>query len=973
LAVLAWSATAFGQTEVGAAALNGTVTDQSNSVVPDAAVRAVNAETGFARSTQTSAAGLFHLPRLPVGTYDLTVDKEGFKTAKRAGIVLQVGAIATIDLSLEIGETQEIVIVTAEVPVVETARSAPASNITDEAVANLPVNGRNFLDFTLLTPGVVKDPTRTGDLSFAGQRGPSNTLLVDGADSNNLFFGQAVGRTGFRPFSYSEEAVQEFQVSNAGYAAEVGRAGGGAVNVVTKSGTNSFHGSAFWFYRDKGMNANTSINKARAVAFPRSPYHFNQFGASLGGPVMRDRLFFFFNYDAQRNKNSFVVVPGTSTPPEALVALERHLRPYQTTQDVNAYLGKVDWNASANDRLTFRYNVSRYTGGNQENAFGSSAEEHSGDQKINTDHVNAVYTRILGTTMVWETRFSYVRDAEPGFANTNDPEAVITGVVTIGRNNFSPRYTNGNKYQPISTLSLVTGTHSLKFGGDLNFERIENWFPGFFGGGYVFPTYARFVSRDPSQYTQAFSGSSTVAPISRPNVNEYAFFAQDSWRVNYRLTLNLGLRYDLFDYAKPTTVNSDPGLAAAGLGTDTMPISKANFGPRIGFAYTPLASGRMVVRGSYGIFYSRTPGILLSTAMLQNGIDVLTYTITSGFPTYPNILSAPPPGGLQALNVFVVDPDFKQGTSQQYTFQVEQALGRDYTATIGYLGLHATHLPRSRDINLFPSEVAAGALSDGTPISFLRHPGSATAPGRPNPAFGRITLFESGASSSYNGLSLQLAKRFSNDFQLMSSYTWAKVIDTVPDGTAVLPGNSGDDSKIAQDTLQPNLDRGPGQADFRHRVVFSAVWDLNYARSLSSPIARAVLGSWNLSGILQLQSARLFNVTTTGDAGNDGNFNNDRAPFVGRNTLEGPSLATVDLRVTRDIAFTERTRLRLIAEAFNIFNRANFSTISTAQYTSSGSTGTRVFSPNSTFKSPTGVLDQGIGNRALQLAVKITF
>jgi hypothetical protein len=328
---------------------------------------------------------------------------------------------------------------------------------------------------------------------------------------------------------------------------------------------------------------------------------------------------------------------------------------------------------------------------------------------------------------------------------------------------------------------------------------------------------------------------------------------------------------------------------------------------------------------------------------------------------------------LQALNVFVVDPDFKQGTSQQYTFQVEQALGRDYTATIGYLGLHATHLPRSRDINLFPSEVAAGALSDGTPISFLRHPGSATAPGRPNPAFGRITLFESGASSSYNGLSLQLAKRFSNDFQLMSSYTWAKVIDTVPDGTAVLPGNSGDDSKIAQDTLQPNLDRGPGQADFRHRVVFSAVWDLNYARSLSSPIARAVLGSWNLSGILQLQSARLFNVTTTGDAGNDGNFNNDRAPFVGRNTLEGPSLATVDLRVTRDIAFTERTRLRLIAEAFNIFNRANFSTISTAQYTSSGSTGTRVFSPNSTFKSPTGVLDQGIGNRALQLAVKITF
>lgn len=953
--------------------MNGTITDASAAVVPGATITVTEKSTGFTRNTQSNEAGLYNLPRLPVGTYSLSIEKEGFKLLKHDEIPLQVGAVTTLDFRLEVGTTSEIVTVTADAPVVETTRSTSVSSISEQAVANLPVNGRNFLDFTLLTPGVVKDPTRTGDLSFAGQRGPANSLLVDGADSNNLFFGQATGRTGFRPYTFSEEAIQEFQVSNAGYAAEVGRAGGGAVNAITKSGTNHFHGSAFWFYRDKGMNANTSINKARAVAFPKSPYHYNQFGGSLGGPVMKDRLFIFFNYDGQRNKNSFVAVPSTSAPAAGLIALGKYLTPYLTTQNTNAYLGKVDWNASSADRLTFRYNVSRYTGLNQENAFGASAQEHTGNQQIDTDNISAIYTRILGSSMVWESRLNFVCDNEPGLANSAAPEAAIAGLVTIGRNNFSPRYTNARTYQPISTLSIVSGRHSLKFGGDLNFERIDNFFPGFFSGGYVFSNYDNFVANTPSSFTQGFSGNSTVAPISHPNVNEYAFFGQDSWRYNERLTLNLGLRYDLFDYAKPTTVNPDTGLAAIGLSTATMPISKANFGPRAGFAFTPFQTGRTVVRGSYGIFYSRTPGILLSTAILQNGIDVLTYTLTSGLPTYPNILSAPPSMGLAPPSIYVVDPDFKQPSSQQYTLQIEQALGANYTATIGYLGLHATHLPRSRDINLFPSELATGALSDGTPIQFLRHPGSATVPVRPNAAFGRITLFEGGASSNYNGLSLQLTKRFSHDFQLLGSYTWSKVIDTVPDGTSVVPANSGDDGKVAQDTLLPNLDRGPGQADFRHRFVFSAVWDLNYAKSLSNSMARALLGSWNLSGILQVQSPRLFSITTTGDPGVDGNTNNDRAPLVGRNTLQGPNLRSVDLRLTRDISITEGMRLRLIFEGFNIFNRANFSTISTNQFTSSGASGNRIFTPNSTFKSFTGVLDQGIGNRALQLAAKFTF
>jgi outer membrane receptor protein involved in Fe transport len=970
--ILCVSITAIAQTEIGAASLSGKITDSSGAVVPAASVTVTEQSTGFSRTTMSNEAGLYNLPRLPIGLYNLSVSKEGFKAIKRDAVPLQVGAVAAVDFRLEIGNAAEEVTVTAEATAVETTSSTASSNITQEAVANLPVNGRNFLDFTLLTPGVVRDPTRGGDLSFAGQRGPANTVLVDGADSNNLFFGQATGRVGFRPFSYSEEAVQEFQVSSAGYQAEVGRAGGGAINVITKSGSNSVHGSIFEFYRDKGMNANTFINNARG--FRKSPYHFNQFGGTLGGPIRKDKLFFFFSYDAQRNKGSFVVVPSSSAPAAALAALSTYLQPYQTTQNVNAYLGKVDWDVSPKDRVTFRYNVSRYLGKNQENAFGASAAEHTGNNEINTDNVNGAYTRILGSNMVWESRFNFVRDNEPGFANASTPEAVITGIVTIGRNNFSPRYTTTKTYQPISNLSLVTGSHSMKVGGDFNFERIDNYFPGFFSGGYVFPNYDAFVNKTPTSYTQGFSGTSTVAPVSHPNVNEYALFAQDSWRVNDRLSVNVGLRYDLFNYVKPTTANPNPGLAAAGLSTTNMPTDKSNFGPRIGFAYTPFAGNRTAVRASYGIFYSRTPGILLSTAMLQNGIDVLTYQLsssTSTLPTYPDILSAPPSTGLAPPSIYIVDKDFRQGASQQYTLQVEHALGAGYSVTVGYLGLHATHLPRSRDINLYPSELTTGSLTNGTAIQFWRHPGPNGSPLRPNPAFGRITLFESGASSVYNGLSLKLDKRFSRGFQLLGSYTFSKVIDTAPDGTSVVPGNSGDDAKVAQDTLLPNVDRGPGVADIRNRFVFSAVWDLNYARSLSNSFARAALGSWNLSTIIQMQSERHFSVTNLGDPGNDGNTNNDREPFVGRGTLEGPGLATVDLRLTRDIPIVERARIRLIVEAFNLFNRANFSSISQNRY--SYNAATRVFTPNAIFKSATGVLDPGIGSRALQLAAKITF
>ncbi len=298
----------WAQSEAGGATLGGTVTDPSGAVITGAKVRVSNELTGLARETVSNASGVFSLPRLPIGQYSLVVEMAGFKAAKRTDILLGVGAVLSLEVKLEVGAATEQVTVTGDVPIVETTRSQTSTSVNERAVKDLPINGRNFLDFTVLTPGVVRDP-RGGDLSFGGQRGTSNALLIDGNDANNTFFQQSSGRTGVRnPYAFSQEAVAEFQVNTNGYAAEIGRAGGGVINVVTKSGNNELHGSAFWFLRQRFLNANTFINNSRGIA--RQPYDFDQFGGTVGGPVVKNKLFYFVSYDGQRNLQPVAPLPA---------------------------------------------------------------------------------------------------------------------------------------------------------------------------------------------------------------------------------------------------------------------------------------------------------------------------------------------------------------------------------------------------------------------------------------------------------------------------------------------------------------------------------------------------------------------------------------------------------------------------------------------------------------------------------------
>lgn len=968
--------TAFAQSEVGGATLNGTVTDPSAAVISGATVKLSSSDTGLSRVVTTNGAGVYSFLRVPVGAYTLTIDHPGFRPNRIENVALGIGSVVNLDFQLTVGPSTQVFQIQADVPMVETERTQTATTVNQKSIDGLPVNGRNFINFVTLTPGVVTDPTRGGDLSFGGQRGPANSLLVDGGSSDNLFYGQAVGRTGFRPYSFSEDAVQEFQVNTNSYPAEVGRAGGGVINVVTKSGTNQVHGSAFEFYRDRAMNANTFTNNRAntdlgiASYIPRQPYHFNQFGGSLGAPIVKDKLFAFVNYDGQRNTAPQLITPSIPVPAANLAALGKYLTPYTTGANNDVGLVKIDWNINDTQRLSARYNINRFTGVNFEAFSGTSALEHTGDSKVTTDNVAINYSKTIGSNKVLDLRYIFVRDNEPGFANSALPETVISSGVTFGRNNFSPRYANDKTNNIIGSLSMVKGRHTFKAGADINIEKIANYFPGYFSGSYSFPSYAAFAAGTPTSFTQAFAGPGTTGATTYPNVNEYAFYAQDAWRVSQRLTLNLGLRYDYFDYAQGTIRNSDPGLIAAGFKTDKLPVDGNNIAPRFGFSYKPFANNeRFVVRGGYGIFYARTPNILLNTALAQNGIQVRTYTIFPGnaiFPAYPNVLTAAPGAGAPP-SINVMQPDFVSPLTQQYSINVETALTHDLALTVGYLGVHGMHLTRTRDINLFP-EVPVSAVLNGSPIVYYRHPGT-TSPARPNTNFGRISLFDSGADSNYNSLFVQLTKRFAQRFQFQASYTWSHVIDDVPEQTSVVVG--ADDSKVAQDSLNPNHDRGNGNTDIRNRFVFSGVWDINYANSLSNPIAKYVLGGWQLSGIAQIQSGRFFSqvTNTTGggiDLNNDGNSAVDRVPGVGRNTLQGPNFENVDVRVSRDIPiFRERVRLRLIGEAFNLTNRANFNGIQNSKYAFNSITNT--FTPRTDYLRKLSTFDP----RILQLAVKI--
>jgi hypothetical protein len=941
------------------ATLEGIITDPQGAVIPNAKLTVKNTANGLTRELQTDESGVYRFAALQPGAYELTINAPNFSETKRSGIVLTVGQKLNLDVTLAVGGATATVNITGEAPIVETTRTNVAGSVGERQVSSLPVNGRNFLDFVTLTPGVVRDP-RLGDLSFGGQRGTFNSLQIDGVDNNNNFFGQALGRTGSgrAPYQFSQDAVQEFQVNTNSFSAEFGHAAGGAINVITKSGTNDFHGTGFEFFRDASLNAKRpNFLPARNGLVPlKEPYHFHQFGGNIGGPVKKDRAFFFFNYDGQRNTRPITMAFGQAAPADTasqrgLQLLTPFVQNYTTGFNQDVYLAKADWQLDTANRLSFRYNGQRFKGTNLENSGAQSAQEHSGNSNVTTNSYTAQLNTTFTPRLLNEFRALIAYDKEPGLANTDNAEGNIsqggTNVLVIGRNSFSPRYTNEDKYQIVDYVSYFAGKHSLKGGVDVIIEKIENFFPGNFGGRYFFQStngYAEFASHlDPTstgyrrvtRYQQSFAGEGTTGALTKPNFNEYGFFVQDDWRIASNFTLNLGLRYDVQLMKRPPTSNPSPALAAAGLSTTQFHNDFNNWAPRLGLAWNPKQN--LVVRAGYGLFFGRTPAIALGTAHSNNGINVIGITLSNALLpfVYPNRFSSL--AAIQALggqpavpDIFVFDKNYQQPYTQQGNLSLEYGLTKDLSVGATYLYVKGTNLSRTRDLNLLPPVLTTIPVVGGPTLSYLRHPGT-TAPTRPIAGFGRISQFEGTADSVYNALALTMRKRFSRHISFDASYTWSKVIDNTPDQTSVVVGG-GDDAKQAQQTFRLSDDRGPGGSDVPHRFVMNGVWALDYFKGLNGA-GRFLLHGWELSGILQINSNIPLPEVLGVDLNNDGNNRTDRTPTVGRNTIRGDRIETLDLRVTKSFGFKEdRFRVQLIGELFNAFNHLNYGSTLGAAY-----------------------------------------
>ena len=965
-------------------AIRGTVHDPTQARVVGAGVVVTNMQTGLKYNMVTDDAGVFTAQLLPTGDYEVAVTAVGMAPYREAAIHVDLGAMVEIEARLVLSSSTTHMEISGDAPLVETRASNVANVIDERSIDSLPLNGRRFSDLALLTPGVNQDPrgltsASNGDLSAGGIRGFQSSFLVDGTDNNNGFFSQARGR--YRaPYQFSNDVVQEFRVSTNTYGAETGRAGAAVVNVVTKSGSNTYHGKAFYFLRDSAFNAQPAF-----VGFKPNDRQ-QQFGATVGGPIVRNKAFFFAGYDQHIFHVPTVVrfADGSAqlapTPADyelsdrdlvyaAAASLSSSLSGnYRSSLLGDARFFKVDWCVSRRNLVSARINTSRYYGDNNvyfdpASPVTSYALSENGRENVHTETAMTSLTSTLTNRMVSHLRLQLSHDIQESSPNSYYPLTKISDVIDgFGRSLILPRRTRELKLHVAETLNIEQHRHSWKIGGDMMIEHLANFFPSQFGGEYIFDeikvnpfTFApqigglpltplRAYAHDvPRYYMQDFGSALTY-----PDTNEYAAFLQDTIRAGNHLAFNLGVRYDLQTFRTKDLVSNtlypDSGH---------VPYDTNNVGPRIGFAYTVGNQKPFIFRGGYGMFYTRIPSIYTSEVQLENGLNsqhlFLDYTDfydRQVFPTYPNPLTSCAAGafscrapaavaGALTTEISAFAQDFQTPFVQQASFSIEREVAERIVVSGSYLYTHGEHLIRARDVNLpppvqvtYPVFDASGQNLTGyyTVDSFANwetqktldcaYPPCVGSVQRPIPELGSITVFESAASSTYNGFSFSAQRRFHDGFHFRLGYTWAKAIDDGQD--ALVVGRPA----TVQNSYAPNSERGASVTDQRSRFVLSFMAEPRPFHR-EHAFLREVFNDWKFAGVTTYGSGRPINATITGDANRDGNDLNDRLPGVSRNSYVGPDYFTSDVRLSRQFPISDRTKMELLAECFNFTNRDN--------------------------------------------------
>ena len=947
---------AWSQSVAGLGGISGVVRDPSGAVVPGAKVVVANEAKGIRRTLDTNEAGLFSSPALvPSAGYAVTVNKPGFAPFEAQALEVLVGQNVSLNVTLPLAATTTSVEVTSAAPIVEQTKTGVSQVVNSAQILELPINGRRVDSFALFSPAAVPDGT-FGLVSFRGIAG-GNAFLTDGNDTTEQFFNENAGRTRIST-QISQDAVQEFQVLTSGHSAEFGRASGGVINTVTRSGTNDLHGTGYWFFRNRTLNARDpyATYNAREVR--------HQTGVSMGGPVRKDRLFYFGN--AEVTRRGFPLIASLTRPPlfdangvfvgqcaatpaqcdAALKFLDRHFQTLARRADQELLFGKLDWRPTERHSLSGSFNYLRWISPNGIQTAAvvntGSGVGNNGDATVRTRYGRVSWISLPANNQVNEFRFGWMKDRQFDDLNpklipqvTGKIQLSVQGQSNLGVINYLPRLNPAEqRFQFADNLSWTVGKHTAKLGVDFANTRDVTESLGNGNGSYTYATFTAFA--------QDFSGNTAGAkrwqtysqrfgnPRVETAIRDFAVYAQDQFRITPGLTLNYGVRYEDAWFTQPKLVNPDYPQ------TGKIPQPGRNFAPRIGLAYA-FHNAKTVVRAGYGIFYARFQGGAINTFHLNNGLYQKEISLTASRPedlaagpVFPNRLSAldrDPPAG--TVDITFAAKDYRNPYTQQGDLALEHALTPHLGLTVSYLWSRGIHLNTVRDLNIGP---LGPAVSYTIMDDAGNKTGTYTTPtyrlaSRVDAKWRRVNQVEAGGNSYYNALVVQLRKRLSRGVEGSLAYTWSHAIDyNQGGGSDNIFFSAGPRSLFNGDYRG---DKSSSSLDQRHRLVATTILSPKFTNS-DSKAARYLVNNWQLSQITVLGSApaatptiyvsgspfsgAAFTSTLNGFGGSS------RVPFWPAASLLMDQLYRTDARLSKVLPLAERYRLYLNFEAFNVFN-----------------------------------------------------